>query len=755
MPEKILLIGPVNGRLLDLISKVSAIQSKHGPFTALFILGDLFHPSPTETLLAQQTDLLQGTIHLPIPTYFYQGSAPPTQAVAEAIAAASNAPQKDVPQGLVPVAENLFWAKGKSGVFVTQNGFRVAFVGGVWDSRKFAAHVEGEAPFDADTWYESELQRTQDEQEAHITPATVHRLLAHTSFRLPSPSSSTSTSTQGSSNGTVKPGTLAAARASASASQAREAAQTAALQTLTSRAPIDLLLTNCWPTGITLFSPVSPADPLGGLPDPTARTWGSPAIARLAAHACPRYHFALAPSSSAPDLPVGIAADTLDMGAFWERAPYTTDLAAHLAHQPQLAATPAGRRQAERLKTVTRFVSLARFGNERKRRWFLALNLSPADGQEAAAVPANATQTPYFVPGAAGGANAKRPVGAGSGGDVDAGPNFRFQEPRKRQKAEAGADVPPPGYVCRICNVEGHYIRSCPSKAPPPSTAGEEAAKPQMPLPAGLPAKPVAQHRTQMIPVGPANCWFCLSNPAVAKSLIVSIAAESYLVFPKGAFVHPSISRVPADAAHLLVVPLSHTSNLLPPAHPVLDRAGEEEGAEEKARTRAEMGATKASVRAVWAASGHAMLEWTLVRVRTSSRMTHLQTQLLALLHTAVAAHNVVQTLDDALSALPTANATLRTPSDIGAFFAQTQHDGDGDADGYFHLALHDQAGEKEWLVPLTTADRFPVQLVRSTLATLFALPHLADWKTAAAEEGEDAQRQRSAQFRGLLASSS
>ena len=55
MPAKVLLIGPVNGRVTELVSKVSAIESKHGPFAALFVLGDLFsaHPSPSDGLVAQ------------------------------------------------------------------------------------------------------------------------------------------------------------------------------------------------------------------------------------------------------------------------------------------------------------------------------------------------------------------------------------------------------------------------------------------------------------------------------------------------------------------------------------------------------------------------------------------------------------------------------------------------------------------------------------------------------------------------------
>ncbi len=296
MPDKVLLIGPVHGRLTELISKVSAIQSKHGPFAALFILGDLFASDPTEAVQQQQTDLLEGKTKLPIASYFYQGSDPLSAAVQAKVDEAHSKPQQGVSKGLVKVAENVYYAKGKSGVFTTAEGFRVAFVGGRWDAKSFAEANEGMEAFDPETWYETELQRNQDENLPHVTPATINRLLAHPSFRLPSPSSSSS-SAPTRTNGGAKAGTLAAARASASIDAARATAHTDALKLLTERPPIDLLLTNCWPTGITLFSTSpNPADLTGGLPDPTTRMWGSPAIARLASHACPRYHFALAPS---------------------------------------------------------------------------------------------------------------------------------------------------------------------------------------------------------------------------------------------------------------------------------------------------------------------------------------------------------------------------------------------------------------------------------------------------------------------------
>lgn len=765
MPQKVLIVGPVNGRFKELASKVSAIQSKHGPFTACFVVGDFFHPDILGPHMQGDDQLLFSEIKLPIPTYFYQGSVPLWDRLSGVVSKVDldDEDVKEVkPKGIVKMAKNLYKAEGKSGVFLTNEGLRVAFVGGVWDAQKYAEDLEaqgGDAPFDPETWHESDMDRVKDLGIAHITPATINRLLAHPSFRLPSTSSpSTTTSTN---NGTAKPGTLAAARATASAEQARTAASSAALTALQSRPPIDLLLTNCWPTGITLFSPSTPTDPLGGLPDPTARMWGSPAIARLASHACPRYHFSIAPSP--PDsLPVGIAEETIEMGAFWERAPYATDLSSYLPNPP-------ARREAERLKTVTRFVSLAKFANQKKRRWFLALNLTPADEQGEVVVPANATQTPYFVPARGG---EKRSVR--QDGEADGGPNYRFQEPRnKRQRADGGDEVPPKGYVCRICNVEGHYIRSCPSKAAPVDASasnsiplgqpsgemGGARGKPHMPLPHGLPSKPAfSTHTTrQMIPVGPSNCWFCLSNPNVAKSLIVSIGSGSYLVYPKGPFIHPSFNAVPFSGGHLLIVPLSHMSSLLPGTHPVFDEGAVDEQEEsERERTRAEMEETKAQVRDVWAETGHVMLEWTLVRIRTSSRMTHFQTQLLALLTTVVTSHNLVQILDDRLTAL---TPSILRGDEVEAYFTRTRtssQETKEEDDGFFQLTLHPPPGgeKKEWLVPLTTTSRFPVQFVRNTLAEVLEVPRLADWKNAQAaqgEEGEQGEKERSSRFRALL----
>ena len=70
--------------------------------------------------------------------------------------------------------------------------------------------------------------------------------------------------------------------------------------------------------------------------------------------------------------------------------------------------------------------------------------------------------------------------------------------------------------------------------------------------------------------VGPDECWFCLSNPALTKHLIVTIGEECYLTFPKGSLVptrglgqhnDAEICKVPGGG-HVLIVPIAHCLTL-------------------------------------------------------------------------------------------------------------------------------------------------------------------------------------------------
>ncbi|KAI8912232.1 CwfJ C-terminus 1-domain-containing protein-like protein [Powellomyces hirtus] len=90
--------------------------------------------------------------------------------------------------------------------------------------------------------------------------------------------------------------------------------------------------------------------------------------------------------------------------------------------------------------------------------------------------------------------------------------------------------VPPDHYVCRLCNVPGHYINDCPQaeKSHRPSGSVDDSLR----------------HRD-------ANqCWFCLSNPQLEKQLIVSVGSEVYLTLAKGGLVD--------WGGHMLIIPVAH-----------------------------------------------------------------------------------------------------------------------------------------------------------------------------------------------------
>ncbi|RPB08643.1 hypothetical protein P167DRAFT_560433 [Morchella conica CCBAS932] len=61
-------------------------------------------------------------------------------------------------------------------------------------------------------------------------------------------------------------------------------------------------------------------------------------------------------------------------------------------------------------------------------------------------------------------------------------------------------------------------------------------------------------------PPGPENCFFCLSYPKLEKHLIVSIGNDAYLTTAKGPLTKASATL--PFAAHILIIPLTHTPTL-------------------------------------------------------------------------------------------------------------------------------------------------------------------------------------------------
>ena len=232
---------------------------------------------------------------------------------------------------------------------------------------------------------------------------------------------------------------------------------------------VDILLTNEWPLGIFNNSATNPMQV-----DSSLR------IAEIAANLMPRYHFASTNN------------------VFWEREPYKNQN-----------------------NTFTRFIAIADFNNDKKQRWFYAMNFGPKKAEP------TATESPYA-------ASIKRPR------SPDNGTGYFWNESAKDQMIKTKKPVVvdgkcklckkskcphtlkkqiPDGYICRICGIPGHHIYDCPH---------------------GHTAGPSKKQKG-------SKCWFCLSNPDVASHLIVTVLDDVYVALAKGGL----------NEGHLLVVPVN------------------------------------------------------------------------------------------------------------------------------------------------------------------------------------------------------
>ncbi|WFD31738.1 hypothetical protein MSPP1_002777 [Malassezia sp. CBS 17886] len=634
MAQKVLFVGPTAGRVSELVSRACAIEAKHGPFAAAFLVGDVFEAAGDAPLSESESQLLDGTLALPVATYFFHGTRALPSAVQARIAAARD---RNAAGHAIRLAPHLFYL-GSAGITMVAEGFRVAFCGGPPPTG--AAPRTDVAREGADAHGYKALWASLDSPDA--TRGALDALLRDPALTL----------------GTALP-PPAAAPESLHAAKAYEAAR-ALYETqlagdallLQAREPIDFLLTTAWPQRIEALSNVP-------LPDPGAPTWGVAPIARLAEAARPRYHFAHAPTrmqcaaeaegrqpggparADGEEQPSGHAqtqgaaqhvrcdAKTLACGAFWEREPY---------ENPPFAALPP-----PSTAPITRFLSLADVANTEKVRWFMALNVVPADALEegapnaAQARPAHATASPLVAPPA--------PKREGPG---DA-PNFRFEAKRARH----------------------------------------DAARPRH----------GRRAREPVAPVGPENCWFCLSNPNVEKHLIVAIGEECYVALPKGQVPVSSDERalVPGGG-HALIVPIAHVAS---------------QHARDLGALRTEVCAWKDALAACFAAYDAAPVSWEVVR-RSGTRAGHTQIQVVP----------VPKAQLEGLEAYFREAAerdgyVFETDEDAAAFVAGSGDHGD--------FCLLEVAGKRMLL--LLHGQRFNLQFPRETLTAFLDMPERGDWK--------------------------
>ncbi|KAJ5123640.1 hypothetical protein N7448_009737 [Penicillium atrosanguineum] len=120
MSSKIIVLGSVNCQLQAVFTKLAKLQAKQN-FAFAIIVGNLFGDSSTETELNEISGLLNGSINVPLPTYFTVGDKPLPTRIVEKIEADDE------------VCPNLYFL-GKRGTLKTSEGIRIAALGGTLGS---------------------------------------------------------------------------------------------------------------------------------------------------------------------------------------------------------------------------------------------------------------------------------------------------------------------------------------------------------------------------------------------------------------------------------------------------------------------------------------------------------------------------------------------------------------------------------------------------------------------------------------------
>ncbi|CAO1635487.1 unnamed protein product [Sympodiomycopsis kandeliae] len=749
---KTLTIGPPKGQISTLISKVSAINAKHGPFDALFVVGDFF--SSAENLNQEEADLLDSPskYQLPIRTYIHQSKNHPPPRVRNHIDSLTKGKRKQEEKDCRPIqiADNLYWL-GKdqvnwipkdgpieeevlSGGDVivdedSQNaGLRVAVCGGIWDPNQWAQEVQGIQDPGQNTQQEKEADFWSLSSSTYILPSSLERLYRHPAFK-PPPQAAESSSK---SNSNGEPQSLAAARAQMKAEQDALSSQSSSSKP--SYPAIDIVLLPAWPSGISLFAKSFPPN---GAPE-EARTWGLPPLAEVMRRARPRYGFAIAPEKESQQNAQNTQKpEWAETGVFWEREPYLTSQAGQQAPVGSRGsgsgsnATPVS---GSRDKRLTRFISLAQFSNAKKVRWFMALNMKvgPSSGDVQAADVKGATQSPFGVDfhlttskPVNGDVKRKAEGGEGLASDV----NFRWQQGNKKVRRDAGErdDGPPPeGYICKICGSRDHYIRLCPHKSQPPSSARGGSAATNT----GLPNRPQGAEqalgprvrREPIKMVGPEDCWFCLSNSGCAKHLIVAIGQESYLALPKGQLPPASSEASPVPGGgHVLIVPITHTSSV--------ESMTDEES---KLKLSTEMQEYMEALRKCYEAYGCILVAWYIVKTG-NTRAGHLQIQVVPVPESRilkVAGGIESNTFENALH-----QSALTRGYDLEEIHKKKKL-GDPIRREYFEIQIHHSSNDQKiYQIDLSEIRRFDYQFARNTLANYLGANERADWRQCVTSE--------------------
>ncbi|KAF2008499.1 hypothetical protein BU24DRAFT_497942 [Aaosphaeria arxii CBS 175.79] len=223
----------------------------------------------------------------------------------------------------------------------------------------------------------------------------------------------------------------------------------------------DILITHEWPTGIRNRS----KNPFDAEQEPQSQQ----CLADLATVLKPKYHFSAASE------------------AFYEREPFF--------HVPS--------EETENLYPITRFISLASYGNPNKQKWIYAFSLDPK-ASNPVSPPENATASPLI---------------------------------HSDKKRSAAQEYQGSGLVYETSS-RGGGGRGRPNKR----------------------RRGNAHNRHG--PLSASECFFCLANPDTATHLVTSIGDASYLTTAKGPLPTPTTYPKLGFPSHILIIPFEHQPTL-------------------------------------------------------------------------------------------------------------------------------------------------------------------------------------------------
>jgi hypothetical protein len=216
--------------------------------------------------------------------------------------------------------------------------------------------------------------------------------------------------------------------------------------------------------------------------------------------------------------------------------------------------------------------------------------------------------------------------------------------------------------------------------------------------------------------VGPDECWFCLSNPTLAKHLIVTIGEECYLTFPKGKLVPTRNSGQHEDAeicnvpggGHVLIVPIAHCMTL------------DTISSELCMSVLGECDRYQAALRKLYAKYDATAVFFETGRISVKGGHAHIQ------------AVPVPLSLQDRVE------TAFRDAGQLHGIEFSVEEDhtsGNGERESYFRVEL---PSGKRLVYRNHGGLPFSVQFGRNVLASLLKMDERADWKTCLQSEEDD-----------------